>query len=484
LFFRHTIQILSRIKKLDIFIIRSFIQPFAATFFISTVVLLLQHLWKYIDDLVGKGLEWYVIMEFMVYAAANLLPLALPLAILLASIMTFGNLGEKYELVTIKAAGIPLRRVFYPLLVLVLALTAFAFWFSVKVVPVANLKWGALYYDLLQQKPAFDLKEGVFYNDIQGYSIKIARKSKDGSRVYDVIIYDHTQNRGNTTVILAESGEITQSEDKRYLFFRLFDGMRYEEMVQQPDYFSRNQTNTMTFREQRIVFDLSEFNLSRTDQDLFRDFWKYKKLRELSLGIDSLNRSIGRRLAMGMLNYEKNYHYRGQEKQPEAVAIRPENFYFDTFMASSRSASYISQGLNLARSVKSQVEWSKEDVLPVRQMQAKYALVWWQKYTLSAACIVLFFIGAPLGAIVRKGGFGLPVVFAIVFFIAFLIINMNGEKMVRELILSPALGMWLSALLLTPVGVWLTVKATRDSALFDTDAYLRRIKRLFTRQQQ
>lgn len=465
-------------KKLDIFIIKAFIQPFIATFFISVVVLLMQFLWKYIDDLAGKGLEWYILLEFMVYSTANLIPLALPLSILLASIMTFGNLGEKYELVSIKAAGVSLQRALMPLFVLVTMLSGFALWFSLEVVPVANLKWGALYYDLLQKKPAFDLKEGVFYNGIEDYSIKVAQKDKTGSKIEDVIVYDHRSGRGNTAVVLAEYGLISQSDDQRYLVFELHNGVRYEEMIDQPDYYKRNQFATTKFEMQRMVFDLSDFEMGRTDVGLFKDFWRYRKLPELESGMDSLRREIMTREIMARKNYFQFYHF--SDSLQYVSETLPVMLSRDSLMRETKRATAVSQALSIARSGQGQVQFAKNDLMPVKYLLAKYEMVWWQKFTLSVACLILFFIGAPLGAIVRKGGFGLPVVFAVLFFMLFFVMNMIGEKMVRELVLPAEIGMWLSAIILTPLGFWLTYKATRDSALFNRDAYIR-FFRLFRR---
>lgn len=464
-----------KLKKLDIFIMRAFLQPFAATFFISVVVLLLQHLWKYIDDLAGKGLEWYVIVEFMMYSAANLIPLALPLAILLASIMTFGNMGEKYELISMKAAGVSLLRIIRPLFFLATLLSGFALWFSLEVVPVANLKWGALYYDLLHQKPAFDLKEGVFYNGIQDYSIKISSKDKTGSRINDIIIYDHREGRGNTTVVLAEYGLITQSEDQRYLIFELYNGKRYEEMVNQPEYYKRSQFSTTKFSKQHMVFDLSDFKLTRSEEGLFKDFWKYRKLPELEMGMDSLRTEIYTREAIAKNSFFDLYHF--MDTVQIAQAVFPAQLRVDSLVGGTKTATSISQSLSISRSGLGQIEFAKNDLMPVKYLLAKYEMVWWQKFTLAVACLVLFFIGAPLGAIIRKGGFGLPAVIAIIFFLTFFVLNMIGEKMVRELVLPAHIGMWLSTMILTPVGFWLTYKSTRDSALFNIDAYLRFFRR-------
>ncbi len=466
-----------RIKKLDIFIAKSFLQPFVATFFVSLLVLLLQFLWKYIEDLAGKGLEWYVILEFMVYSTANLIPLALPLAVLLASIMTFGNLGERYELTVIKSAGIPLRRVFTPLFFIILILSVFALWFSVKVIPVANLKWGALYYDVMNKKPTFSLEPGVFYNDLKDYSIKVGWKGPEGSEVKDIIIYDHSEGRGNTTVIVAESGNITYSEDERYLFFTLYRGKRYQEMVNQPEFYKKQQFSVMQFQKQRVVFDLSEFSMQRSDADMFKDFWKYRQLDELKDGMDSLKERIYLEKVKLDYIFRKNYYLDVKPMLQSGDSITAANFDFDTLFQKKRKY-LIQQALSQGRTINGQINHTVDEIRPVRYLLAKYELVWWQKFTLSAACLVLFFIGAPLGAIVRKGGFGMPVLFAIFFFIAFYMLNIVVEKMVRELVVSSEFGMWLSAMILSPIGIWLTYKATSDSTLFDVDAYLRFFKRL------
>lgn len=461
------------LKKLDLFIIKSFLQPLAATFFVSLTVLLLQFLWKYLEDLVGKGLEWYVIAEFLTYSTANLIPLALPLAVLLASLMTFGNLGEKFELVSIKAAGIPLRRALMPIALIVTLITVLAFLFAMLVIPAANLKWGALYYDLMQQKPAFDLDEGVFYNDIKGYSIKVGKKNKNGVDVEDVIIYDHTLERGNTTVITAQSGQIVQSADKRYLLFTLYKGKRFEEMIDQNDYYITFPYNEMVFDKHRMVFDLSQFSLSRTSIDLFKDFWKFKNMNELWRGRDSLNKKSAS-LKLDFAGYfHQNYHFNLAKPKLYDTLFPIKTFVRPDVVKDELRHDILTQALLIARTTKSQIEFSGKEVESIEQLRAKHEVAWHQKITLSVACFVLFLIGAPLGAIVRKGGFGMPVVFSVIFFIFFFILNMNGEKMVRQLVLSAPYGMWLANMVLFPIGIWLTIKATRDSALFDSEAYTR-----------
>ncbi len=278
-----------RIKKLDVFILKSFVGPFIVTFFISALFFLMQFLWKYIDELVGKGLEWYIIAELLMYTLPNLIPLALAMGILLASIMAYGNMGERYELVIIKASGIPLRRALYPILGFVLLLSYGSYLFSNYVIPASNLKFAALFWDVRNKKPAFDIHEGSFYNDIDGYSIKIGKKDKNGKDIYDVLIYDHTDDQTNTTVVVAERGEMTSSKDKRFLYFNLYNGIRYEEMKTNPDYYQTFKHNKMKFDKQEIIFDLSQLEMGNTAEDLFKGNHQLKDLAGLQEGIDSLN---------------------------------------------------------------------------------------------------------------------------------------------------------------------------------------------------
>ncbi len=446
------------------------------TFFISVFVLLMQFLWKYIDDLVGKGLEWYVILELLFYATANLIPIALPLAVLLASIMTFGNLGEKFELVAIKSAGVPLRRMLRPIFLIVLSICIGAWFFSNTIIPVANLKFGGLYYDVRNQKPAFDLQEGIFYNEIEGYSIKIGKKEKDNETVRNVMIYDHTKGRGNSSVTVAEYGTMVRSADKRFLFFTLYNGIRYEEMVENPEYYKSQPFNKMAFKKQQFAFDLSQFNLTRTALELFGNDYRFLNSSQLIYAIDSLHtREVSKKYDVPRyLDVAYHFYDTLREDSKEIMKIGVDSFYKILHTNQSQSAAH---GLSIARSSKGMLDFGLKDIEDLKKLKAKHETEFWKKITLSIACFVLFLIGAPLGAIVRRGGFGLPVVVSILLFIVFYILNVTGEKMVKELVASPITGMFLSSYVLTPVGIWLTIKSTRDSALFDPDAYKRFFKK-------
>ncbi len=467
-----------RIKKLDVFILKSFVGPFIVTFFISALFFLMQFLWKYIDELVGKGLEWYIIAELLIYTLPNLIPLALAMGILLASIMAYGNMGERYELVIIKASGIPLRRALYPILGFVLLLSYGSYLFSNYVIPASNLKFAALFWDVRNKKPAFDIHEGSFYNDIDGYSIKIGKKDKNGKDIYDVLIYDHTDDQTNTTVVVAERGEMTSSKDKRFLYFNLYNGIRYEEMKTNPDYYQTFKHNKMKFDKQEIIFDLSQLEMGNTAEDLFKGNHQLKDLAGLQEGIDSLNLQANQ-VYDEMVGFTNNNYHIYDTLYPNYIDT------FNIYTADWRAKEdpnvnmIFTQALNIARTTKGVIENNRKMITDIRQKEAKHEVEWYKKITVPVACLVLFLIGAPLGAIVRKGGFGWPMVIAILLFLVFYILSIAGEKMTKELVAKPVVGMWLAVAALTPVGIWLISKATRDSSLFDPDAYIRAIRRFF-----
>lgn len=464
------------IKKLDLFLLRSFVGPFIVTFFISTLFFLIQFLWKYIDVLVGKGLEWYIIAELLMYAIPNFILLALAMGVLLSSLMVFGNLGEKYELVSIKASGVPLRRALYPVFMFVLLISIGAFFFANIIIPKSNLKFAALYWDVKNKKPAFDIPEGAFYTDMEGYAIKIGKKDKNNKDIYDVLIYDHTDNQSNTKVVRAARGEMTSSDDKRFMYFNLYDGIRYEEMKNSGDYHQTFKHNTMRFKKQEIIFDLSQLDLGNTAEELFKGNHQLKNLSELQHGIDSLQEKVETIYdeMVGFVN--NNYHI---------YDTLYEN-YIDTFhqyTAEWRAKEdpnvnmIFSQALNLARTTKGVLENNQKNIEDVRKKKARHNVEWHKKLTFPAACLVLFLIGAPLGAIVRKGGFGWPMVIAILLFLVFYILTIAGEKMTKELVVEAKYGMWLAVAVLTPLGIWLVSKASKDSSLFDPDAYIRAVRR-------
>jgi len=439
------------------------------TFFISLFVLLMQFLWKYIDDLAGKGLEWSVIFKLMVYVAVTLVPLALPLAMLLASIMTFGNLAEHYELVACKSAGMSVQRIMRPLLFLTIGICIAAFYFSDNVLPAANLRMSALLYDVRNQKPALYIKEGVFYNGIEGFVIKVGKKDKDNQTIHNVMIYDHTENRGNTKMILADKGTMMMSDDDRYLILTLFNGKSYEER-RKPKGPDTKPLMRTEFQKEIIRFDLSAFKLTRTNEKLFKDNYQMLNLSQLTASSDSIEKKI----TESELFYQKvNRKYYEAQTPPSEKILNFTNENFIMNFPAEKQAAILSGALSSARTSQNIAGDTANDISSRQKSLYKHRIEWNRKFTLSFAIFILFLIGAPLGSIIRKGGLGMPLVISVVFFLIYHIISITGEKMAREGVLEVYKGMWLSSVLLLPLGIFLMYKATTDSALFDKDAYTR-----------
>ncbi|ULQ58396.1 LptF/LptG family permease [Flavihumibacter rivuli] len=464
------------IKKLDKLILKAFVGPFIATFFITLFVLVLQFFWLYIDDIVGKGLDLLTIGQLISYVAATVVPLALPLAVLLSSIMTFGNLGETFELVAIKSAGIPLLRFMRPLLVVSILICGVAFLFNNYIIPVSNLKLNRLKYDIINKKPAFDLREGAFYTNIPNYAIKVGKKEADDSTLRDIIIYERNFNLQDN-IIIARKGIMKVSDDKRFLEFKLEDGWRYEERG------SRMNTNSdyirLGFKEFKKVFDLSSLQLNQTEDSLFKDNYQMLSVRQLNKAIDSLKRTpavFKRKLGteLSPYIYFTRYMDTGWAASGKTTAIKDMKEMIPDSMMSPTNERVMSQ-LSI---IKSTLEINKTDYENRAKNLRLHKMAWHEKFTMSIACLVLFLIGAPLGSIIRKGGIGTPLVFAVVFFVIFFLLNNFGKKFVKEAVMGPAEGMWLATFVLVPIGGFLIYKAMHDSQLFNKEFYHRIFKNL------
>jgi lipopolysaccharide export system permease protein len=438
-------------------------------------MLLMQFLWKYIDDLVGKGLEWYVIAELLFYATATLVPLALPLAILVSSIMTLGNLAEHYEIVAAKSAGISLQRLLKPMFFMAIFISMMAFFFSNYMLPYTNLKMGSLLYDVRQQKPAFYINEGLFYNGIDGYSIKVGSKDKDNSTLSNIMIYDHSSMNGNTKVVVAKKGFMRMSDDEKFLLVDLEDGYAYDEQAGknnlQPT--KSQQLLRTKFKTYGFRFDLSSFKLSRTNEDLFKDNFQMLNLVQLENSIDSFDVELSKRIDESaksgksyLMTYRESLLSNLNADTTDLIKINGNN-----------SEIVYENAIGQARNLKSYFSSIAEEIDSRQELKSRFAIEWHRKFTLSIACFILFLIGAPLGAIIRKGGIGLPVVISVAFFLLFHIISITGEKFVREGVLQPVVGMWIASAVLLPIGAILLYKATYESVIFDADFYMRMFKR-------
>jgi len=463
-------------KKLDILVLKAFIGPFIATFFITLFVLILQFFWLWIDDFVGKGIDTLTMLRLVAYLSATLVPLALPLAILLSSIMTFGNLGESFELVAIKSAGISLLRFMRPLFFTALLLSGLAFIFNNNVIPVANLKMKTLHSDLVNKKPAFDLKEGQFFNSIPGYSIKVAEKKED-SLLKDVLIFE---NNGSIqdNVIAARSGVMRVSSDKKFLEFTLYDGWRYQERS------DRSNQNTefirLGFKEYKKVLDLSALQLSLTADSVFKNRYEMLSIRQLNKAIDSLQKEKNDfqrrgRNDLGIYYSFIKYLDTGWMKSP-VPNVKAASF--KELLPDSVQVVVNEQAQSFASSIKIALESQSLEYQTKRKELRLHLIEWHSKFTMSFAVLVLFLIGAPLGSIVRKGGIGTPVIFAVFFFVIFFLLNNFGRKFVKEDVLQPLAGIWLATMILVPIGLFLIYKALHDSQLLNKEFYHRILRTL------
>ncbi len=444
----------------------------------------MQFLWKYVDDLVGKGLSFWVLGELLAYASATFVPLALPLAILLASLMAFGELGENYELTAMKSAGISLIRILNPLIILMVVVCVAAFFYSNISLPYFNCKMRALLYDIQQKRPELNIKEGVFYDGIQNYVIRVGKKEPKTNLLYNIRIYDHSSNQGDVSITLADSGYMKMTVDKHVLMTTLFSGESYVDMPESEK--NNEQKRTFPFRRDKfarqiINIPLEGFDFQRTDEGLFRSNYQMMNLKQLKHAIDSMKSELNvdrveLKNAMILEDYSPSVYHNYLSAGIKKDTIKHVRFNVNTFynkMPEEEKISAISYALNEARKAKSHlsvnVQFNKSKSIRMR----KHEIEWQKKFTLSLACLIFFFIGAPLGAIIRKGGLGMPLVVSVVFFVLYYIISLTGEKFVRESYLPDYIGVWISSGILLPLGTFLTFKATNDSAVLNVDSYLK-----------
>ncbi|MBP5572794.1 MAG: LptF/LptG family permease [Bacteroidales bacterium] len=482
-------------KKLYRLILKSFLGTFVFTFFVVIFVLLMQFLWVYVDDLVGKGLSFKILSELFFYASLSFVPMALPLAILLASIMCFGDLGEHYELVAMKASGISIWRVMRPLVILSVMLSGLAFVFSNSINPVATLKFKTLLFDVRKQKLAFDIKEGVFYKDIENYVIYVDRKGEDGSTIYGVKIYDHTDREGENKIMVADSGIMSLSPNQRAIVFSLYNGFNYVEDNSNKETFRKKRPfERMSFREEQIRFSLESFDLTRSNEEMYKGYQAIMNTHQLSTALDSLEKRYDDRQQIFSTSFQRRLsHY----EKLQTDNIQTDNIQTDSIQHATSNAllewpladhldpatrtNVLETAIANARNAKENVSFNKQD-LNAQQLNIKrHRKEWHKKFTLSFACLIFFFIGAPLGTIIRKGGLGLPVVISVLFFVIYYIVSTVAERMAEYGDLNMFLGVWLSSLILFPIGLFLTFKATSDSTLLDGDSWKKFFRNLFHR---
>ena len=558
-------------RRLDVLMLKSFVGPFLLTTAVANFILLIQYLLKYFDDFIGKNLGFSVFAELLFYFSLNMLQVALPLGVLVASLMTFGNLGENFELTAIKGSGISLLRTLRPIFLFVCVLSVGAFFFNNYAIPAANLKAYSLLYDIKNTKPALDIKEGAFYNGIPNYSIKARKKLSDGKTLQDVIIYDHTAGKGNKTVILADSCLMYTILDERYLKLELYNGNYYAERKKSG---SRvDQLNRTNYYKMDMVFSLASFDLKRRKEELFQNNRQMKNIAELAVGIDSFAVVINKAKHNLVLSTNRHFTYhirdkenilnsRGIEEEKEeedsvqdvsnrteaAASFFPEGLWqqltrkkiadtlqmrrfraqnedegetksLDSLIRAARIDSarrglmprqmgslkltgekqtvfgldtlgwdfleekiskvretkrkrIITTALNQARNIKSTIQTSQTKVFNAEKERNRYTIEKEKKYSQALACILMFMIGAPLGAIIKKGGLGMPTIIAILFFIIYYVFTSIGEKNAKVGAMDPYFAAWMPDMVLLPFGLFFLMQARIDARLFEWEAYV------------
>lgn len=548
-------------KKIDNLVITSFVAPFIATFFIALFVLIMQFLWTYIDDILGKGADLWILLELLSYLSMSLVPTALPVAVLISSVMIMGNMAENYELASLKSAGVPLLRVMMPLILLTSCIAVFSFLCSNNVIPVANLKFKSRLYDIKKQKPTLSLEEGVFNDDFKNMVIHIGKKDDDNKTIRDVLIYDHNPyNNKKVSVITASKGEMFVTEDRRFFVMNLFDGKQYQETKPNSSQKEKSYPFVRTsFKKWNKVFDLSEFDIKNTQEELFKSHQTMLSAAQLKVAIDSLdevmndkkeslairlNRSFrllkdsvkvehivkadGSNAGQNSENTIPDQFKPGQakkkdeekvknktkpktvaqksakpkvnQKKPKAKKKKQRAKGFDTRVSKQNLECDISEYTQfidlfekkaqgklltkakpLIRSLHNESETAMHVIDRKKESRVKHVYELNFKYSMALVCIIFLFIGAPMGAIIRKGGFGYPLLISILFFMLFIVMNIFCKKVAESHAIPALLASWLPCMILFPIGVLLTYRAMNDSKMINTDRYLAFFNRIFGR---
>ncbi|MFZ4785904.1 MAG: LptF/LptG family permease [Flavobacteriales bacterium] len=464
-------------KKISVLLLKSYIGPFIVTFIVAMFIFEMQTIWLYLDELVGKGLGVWVIFKLLIFASARIVNMALPLAILMSSIMTFGALSENNELTAMKSAGFSLFKIMRPLIIFSLFLSMGAFIFANNIWPIANLKFRTMLFSIMQQRPAFNLQDGVFYGGIDGISIRVSKKDEKTGELFDVLIYDHREKgKGNRTVIRAEKGIMQQTDDKRFLVLTLYNGVSYDEQTEKKKRDTRLQNFPMvsgSFKESIIRLDMSAFEFQKGDEEVYEHSYEMMSASQLDDAIDSLETrmdSVQIKLAEANL---KGFHYMRDAKAGPVNAP-----WFTETLSPQDLRRAVINAKEMTKRMKDTVSRQEEELYNRERFITRHKIEWHRKFFLAVVCLVLFFIGAPLGAIIRKGGLGLPTIIALGLFIFYQLLTIAGEKMTKSLIIEPWFGMWMSTAILMPLSIWLTYKASKEATLVDKESYIKFFNRI------
>ncbi|WP_314938407.1 LptF/LptG family permease [Alloprevotella tannerae] len=476
------------VKKLDRFVLGNFLMIFSGSFFITLFVLMMQFTWRYVDEIVGKGITMDILGQFYWYMAITMVPMALPLAVLLASLVSFGNMGERLELLAMKAAGVSLLRIMRPLAVLVIGLAAVSFYFQNRAALDAQKNLTSLLWSLRETSPALEIPEGVFYGKINNFSLYVERKDVATGKLYNVMIYKTDQGFDKAQIVVADSGRLEVTNDKEHLIFDIWNGEQFENLQAGGAQAALNTKGVPydreTFQYKRFIIDFNS-NFEKQDAEQWSGSAITKNLKQLSASIDSMNTALD---SIGLANYKQGKqtaYYCPPLRPQHAAALKQMSkgakLDFDTIMArmsADKRVQTIRAAAASAAAYASELEWKSLTTEEGDKSVRSHRIQWHQKFTMSIACIFFFFIGAPLGAIIRKGGLGMPTIIAVILFIFYYIINTSGMKMARDGAWNMIFGMWVSTVVLTPLGCFLTYKANNDSVVFNADVYAALFKRL------
>lgn len=466
----------------------NFLMIFSGSFFITLFVLMMQFTWRYVDEIVGKGITMDILGQFYWYMAITMVPMALPLAVLLASLVSFGNMGERLELLAMKAAGVSLLRIMRPLAVLVIGLAAVSFYFQNRAALDAQKNLTSLLWSLRETSPALEIPEGVFYGKINNFSLYVERKDVATGKLYNVMIYKTDQGFDKAQIVVADSGRLEVTNDKEHLIFDIWNGEQFENLQAGGAQAALNTKGVPydreTFQYKRFIIDFNS-NFEKQDAEQWSGSAITKNLKQLSASIDSMNTALD---SIGLANYKQGKqtaYYCPPLRPQHAAALKQMSkgakLDFDTIMArmsADKRVQTIRAAAASAAAYASELEWKSLTTEEGDKSVRSHRIQWHQKFTMSIACIFFFFIGAPLGAIIRKGGLGMPTIIAVILFIFYYIINTSGMKMARDGAWNMIFGMWVSTAVLTPLGCFLTYKANNDSVVFNADVYAALFKRL------
>lgn len=464
-------------------VLKSYLGPMILTFFIVMFVLMMNFIWRYIDELVGKGLDAGIIIELMCYAMANMIPMALPLSMLLAAIMTMGNLGENYELLAMKSAGMSLPRIMRPLIVVVGLVSIGSFFIVNNLVPSANKKFYSIIYDIRQQKQTIEFQDGLFFNGIDDMSIRVGHQDPQTGLLTDVLIYDNRKANGNMSTTVADSGYIRMSDDKKFLMVTLYNGENYEQ-TRDNQWYNKSALRHQMFELQKGNIPLEGFDMERTESDRYSNSTT-KNIKELQQDIDSLEKTVNKATTRSYEPLLKEQIF----TRDNTVLALPDSLRIDKSRFRALSVLDSLPGLDLrtknkiwnqartrAKGSRGMFRFDESSAKEALNQLYRSKVEWHRKISLPVSIMIFFLIGAPLGAIIRKGGLGMPIVISVIFFVIYYIISISGEKMAKEGNWAAIYGMWISSFILAPIAAYLTYKATNDSSLLDMDWYIGKFK--------